>query len=504
MAVKHFRLNVLVSVATTLLIIIPTYNCQIIIPTTSGLVSGKTITTNSVNVVAYLGIPYARPPINQLRFKPPVPVSPWNGVLNATQYQYSCPQRMPLFLLDPKSRSGQINEDCLYLNIFTTTPSKAGNMSVLVDIHGGAFYSGTGARGYGQMFAAHEGVVVVTINYRLGVLGFMSSGESDINQRAIQANLGLQDQSLALKWIYDNIENFGGNPDLVTIAGNSAGGLSVAYHLVMPTSKGLFRGAIMQSAPFGVIPSYLQAALTLPPTLPLAGFAFQRFSAAANCSSNTSSEITTCLQALPLDRIMKVQNALQQLLPILTSPVPDGSTISEPLYTAIPAGRFHKVPVITGTTLNDGYFFLTFINDVANGISRQRYLSLVHDVFRTASQRIKLSIEYQYTNWSNINSPLSNRDQYGELATYYVFAVPNQYFTDQFSRYVPTYTYVFAHRTNDTWEPHFVKISHAMEIPYVLGIPLDKPPIYPTSFTTQEVELSRDIMSYWGNFVRNG
>ena len=503
MAIKYFGLNVLASIAI-ISILFPSYHGQLIISTTSGSVEGKAITTSGINSYAYLGIPYAQPPINQLRFKPPVPVTSWNGVLNATQYQYSCPQPTPIFLSNPSSQSSQIDEDCLYLNIFTTNPSKAANMSVMVYIHGGGFEAGSAARNQIRTISANEGIVAVAMNYRLGVLGFMSSGESDINQRTIQANLGLQDQNLAIKWIRDNIENFGGNPNQITLVGQSAGGLSIAYHLVMPSSKGLFRGAIIQSAPYGVIPSYLQSALTLPPTLAFARLSFQRFSAAANCSRSTSSEILKCLQTLPIPLIIKLQSSFRQLFPILIFPIPDGSTISEPLYTAIPAGRFHQVPIMTGTTLNDGFLGVLILGNATQGLSRQRFIAVIYTTFRTANQRVKLSVVHRYTNWSNVNSPISNRDQYADLATDYAFAMPNQYFTDQFSRFIPTYTYIFAHRTKSSWQPSFVKVNHGMELPYVFGVPLDNSSNYPASFTPQEVELSRQMMSYWGSFVRNG
>ena len=159
---------------------------------------------------------------------------------------------------------------------------------------------------------------------------------------------------------------------------------------------------------------------------------------------------------------------------------------------------------MTGTTLNDGYLGVLLLGNADNGISRQRFISLISNTLLTASQRVKLAVEYQYTNWSHVNSPVSNRDQFGNLATDYVFVMPNQYFTDQLSRFVPTYTYIFAHRTKVTWQPPFAKVTHTMEIPYMLGVPLDRPSFYPGLFTAQEVELSRHVLSYWGNFVRNG
>ncbi|EDV20443.1 uncharacterized protein TRIADDRAFT_2392, partial [Trichoplax adhaerens] len=479
-------------------------NAQLIIPTNYGFVTGTTIKTNSLTQFAYLGIPYAQPPINQLRFEPPVPVKSWKGVLNVTQYQSSCPQRLPIRFTDSKSPSSQINEDCLYLNIFTSNPSNVANMSVLVYIHGGGYVLGSGSQWQGQILAAHENIVVVTINYRVGVLGFMTSGEEDSARRAIQANLGLLDQSLALQWVKDNIENFGGNPDFITIAGNSAGGLSAMYHLVMPSSKGLFRGAILQSGPYGTIPSYIKSGTSMPDTLARAKISFQQFSSLANCTKNTTSKIVECLKTLSVQQLLNIQSTLRPRNRILTSPVADGNNVQEALHTAIPAGRFHKVNIMLGTTLNDGYFRLPSMPNAVTGIPRQNFISTTNNSFPFASQRVKLSIQYRYTNWSNANSPISNRDQYGELFNDFVFAIPNIYYADQLSRFVPTYKYIFAHRTSGTWQPSYVKVAHTMEIPYMLGYPLDKPSEYPSTFNAEEVTLCRHVLSYWGSFIREG
>ncbi|EDV18683.1 uncharacterized protein TRIADDRAFT_34819, partial [Trichoplax adhaerens] len=392
-----------------------------------------------------------------------------------------------------------ISEDCLYLNIFTSNPSNTGNMSVLVFIHGGGYTSGSGARWHGQILAAHEDIVVITINYRLGVLGFMSS--------AIQANLGLLDQSLALQWVKDNIENFGGNPQHITIAGNSAGASSAMYHMVMPSSKGLFRGAIFQSGPYGAIPSFIKSRTSLPITLKDAEISFKRFSSAANCTKSTASETVNCLQVLTIQQLVNLQYSLQSNYPALISPFADGSNVQEVLYTAIPAGRFHKANVMMGTTLNDGYFGLILLPNsvnVAKGISRQDFMSITSNAFPFANQGVKLSIQYQYTNWSNFNSPISNRDQYGEIINDFIFALPNEYYADQFSRYIPTYSYIFAHRTSGTFRPTYLKVVHSMEMPYAFSYAIDRPADYSTTFNAEEKDLCKYIMSYWGSFIRNG
>jgi len=193
-------------------------------------------------VHAFLGIPYAAPPFGDRRFRPPAPHEPWDGVFQATQYGATVPKGPyppPYDRLLPEPAIP--GEDCLNLNVWTPDPSAGASLPVLVWIHGGAFVNGSGAvpQYAGDAFA-RDGVVCVTINYRLGVDGFLYLGDG-------VANCGLQDQLAALEWVQTNIAAFGGDPAKVTIAGESAGGMSVLTLLSMPRARGLFRGAVSQS-----------------------------------------------------------------------------------------------------------------------------------------------------------------------------------------------------------------------------------------------------------------
>ncbi|XP_049861708.1 acetylcholinesterase-like, partial [Schistocerca gregaria] len=174
---------------------------------------------------AFLGIPYAEPPTGELRFQAPRPAAAWEGVLNATQYGSDCVQS-----------TGTGYEDCLYLNVYVPgTPAEAAALPVLFWIHGGEFGSGSGSdQQYGPHFIVSYGVILVTTNYRLGPLGFLSTGDE-----VVPGNAGLKDQQLALTWVQRNIANFGGDPDLVTPFGQSAGGMAVSFHLVSPLSAGV-------------------------------------------------------------------------------------------------------------------------------------------------------------------------------------------------------------------------------------------------------------------------
>ncbi|KAL1506431.1 hypothetical protein ABEB36_005802 [Hypothenemus hampei] len=218
-----------------------TASLAIIIDTPNGKIQGITNTTLSSTVYhSFLSVRYALAPTGKLRFKDPQPIVPWTNVYDATYEKNICYQIA--------TNSDRESEDCLFLNIFTpkdlTDSSFQSNLSVMVWIHGGGFVSGSGyiSSGFGPKFFMDANVILVTFNYRLGVFGFLSSGDA-----VIPGNFGLKDQTMALKWLQDNIKYFGGDPKKVTIFGQSSGGSSVGYHLLSRLSKDLFRAAILQS-----------------------------------------------------------------------------------------------------------------------------------------------------------------------------------------------------------------------------------------------------------------
>ncbi|KAJ2951268.1 hypothetical protein O0L34_g5669 [Tuta absoluta] len=212
---------------------------QNIVTVSEGILQGQ-LTPNDFgdSFYSFKGIPYAEPPIGDLRFQPPQPAQPWDGIRNASEfgpinYQYDISMKTP--------PSG--SEDCLYLNVYTPKLSISALLPVMVWIHGGGFVFGSGNDAiYGPEFLVRQGVILVTFNYRLGVLGFLSLDTADV-----PGNAGLKDQVAALRWIKKNIRNFGGDPENITIFGESAGAVSVSLHLLSPMSKGLFNRAIVQS-----------------------------------------------------------------------------------------------------------------------------------------------------------------------------------------------------------------------------------------------------------------
>lgn len=205
-----------------------------IVQTNYGRVEGTTMTSRlDASFHAFLKIPFAAPPIGELRFEPPRAIEPWNYVLNATEYGPMCVQRS----LRP---SFEISEDCLHLNVYTKSLTDL--KPVIVFIHGGGFTIGTGRDQGGPQNLMDRDVVLVTFNYRLGALGFLATGTVES-----PGNVGLKDQAMALRWVWDNIESFGGDRTKITISGNSAGSFSAVVHMISPMSTGLFSSVIAMS-----------------------------------------------------------------------------------------------------------------------------------------------------------------------------------------------------------------------------------------------------------------
>ncbi|XP_071451495.1 juvenile hormone esterase-like [Hetaerina americana] len=320
-----------------------------VVQTPLGAVRGTTMTSRSGRTIyAFRGMRYSKPPVGEFRFKPPVPVTdPWGGILNATEDAASCPQASD-FLSGPKS------EDCLFLNVYSPKlPDTENNhlYPVIFFIHHGGWFDLSGQSSLlGPRYLLDEDIVLVTINYRLGVLGFLSTGDSEV-----PGNNGLKDQLLALKWVRDNIASFGGNPDLVTLYGYSAGAVSVQYHMASPRSAGLFHRAISSS---GSILS--RWSITRNPMNQV-----RRQAKFLNCPHDekaTPKEVVDCLRGKDAEEVAKSYFNLAewQMDPgIFFAPVieAEGSS-AQPFLTDDPesifrSGKFAQVPWITGTTDNE-------------------------------------------------------------------------------------------------------------------------------------------------------
>ncbi|XP_060525637.1 carboxylic ester hydrolase-like [Cylas formicarius] len=310
----------------------------------------KLQTDNGKTYYAFLGLPYAAPPLGNLRFQAPVNPEHWKGVRDATKKGDAC---LAIFDFTPPSYSDKLSEDCLKINVFTPSFNNTQKFPVMFWIHGGGFVGGSG-NFYGPDFLIEEDVVVVTFNYRLGAFGFLSTGDD-----VVLGNAGLKDQLLALNWTNRNIGLFGGDPDKITIFGESAGGRSVGHHITNKKSKGLFRAAICQS---GCSLLGLHEVKPKEIALDLA----QRLD--SELPRNISSvDLLNFLQNQSADAILSKSidmNPMTYLfVPIMEVDHVD-SFITELNYNLVETGNVSRVPLILGTVSEECLGFIGDLNNI--------------------------------------------------------------------------------------------------------------------------------------------
>ncbi|XP_029336735.1 acylcarnitine hydrolase-like isoform X3 [Mus caroli] len=406
-------------------------------------------------VHAFLGIPFAKPPVGPLRFAPPEAPEPWSGVRDGTAHPAMCLQNLDAMKeIKLKLPPVSMSEDCLYLSIYTPARAHEGsNLPVMVWIHGGGLVAGMASMYDGSLLAAIEDLVVVTIQYRLGVLGFLSTGD----QHA-RGNWGFLDQVAALRWVQQNIAHFGGNPDRVTIFGESAGGSSVSSHVVSHMSKGLFHGAIMESG-VALIP-YLIA--------------------------DTSEMFSTDVQMIPA--------------------VVDGEFFPRHPKELLASEDFHPVPSIIGVNNDEFGWTIPVVMGSAQTIKEINRENLQAVLKNTTAQLMLptecgdlLMEEYM----GDTDDPQILQAQFREMMEDFLFVIPALQVAHFQRSHASVYFYEFQCQIaslKDFRPPH-VKADHADEIPFVFGyfswdMKLD--------FTEEEELLSRRMMKYWANFARHG
>jgi para-nitrobenzyl esterase len=307
---------------------------QPVATTENGSVSGY----KSGDISIYKGIPFAAPPVGDLRWKAPQPVKNWAGVLKCEKFSASPMQRNPVpfmmwteeFITPP----GNLSEDCLYLNIWSPAKTPKDKLPVFVWIYGGGFSSGSAAcTVYDGEEMSKKGIIFVSINYRVGVLGFLVHPElNNESENKVSGNYGLLDQVAALKWINRNIEAFGGDPQKVTIAGQSAGSMSVCSLVASPLTKGLFRGAIAQSG--GILTNFMNRNFA---DAEKAGLSFMEKMKASDISD---------LRKKSAEELFAAGGNF--------SPVSDGYMIPKDVFGAFRSGQFNDVAMMAGWVMGDG------------------------------------------------------------------------------------------------------------------------------------------------------
>lgn len=511
---KVSSIYVLTSLVYVLSSLPPAVTQSLIVETDKGMVKGQRIQVHhGKQVDVFYGIPYAKKPIGRYRFRHPQPNDPWHGVLNATTRPSACMQGYDT-VFPPDFRGSNVwnpntvpNEDCLYVNVWRPTgKGSREHKAVMVWIYGGSFLSGSSALDLydGKFLAADNDVVVVSMQYRVGSLGFLSFDHLDA-----PGNAGVMDQTMALDWVQRNIHKFGGSTYNITLFGESSGAASIGLHLLSPISRGKFDRAILQSAG---------------PTAPWATLTQQEatrrsrvFAGAMNCTRNTVPEMIICLRDRTAEDFHTKEydpDIVRGISQFPFVPVIDGVFLTESPETSLRRHNFKKIPIMVGSNSNEGTWILPYHNldlfslEQESRLQRRSFVLSIDEMFDHYPQypkRInsfgKEAILFQYTPWKDPTSKSMNRDRIEQAVGDRNFVCPvvelaQAYATANLS----VYYYEFAHRSTIHSWPDWMGVMHGDEIFFMFGEPLKNS----KNYSHLEKRLARRMMKYWANFAKTG
>ncbi len=443
-----------------------------IVQTATGAVRGVVAADHRT----FAGIPYAAPPVGPLRWQAPAPAAHWPGVRDATRPGLRCIQNVRS---DPEF-GRHASEDCLTLNVWTPAPSNS-LKPVMVWIHGGAFINGSSGAYDSRWLAARGDIVVVTINYRLGTMGFLA--HPGLGPPGTVGNYGLQDQQAALRWVRDNIANFGGDPQKVTIAGESAGGMSVCDHLVAPGSAGLFRAAIIESGP-------CQAQVALPS----AEKSSLDYAAQVGCGAAASA--VQCLRTLPPERLQDFPWYYRIGRDSLSGPVTGSAALPIDPVAAFDRHDSARVPVLIGSNHDEFTLFVAMQYLTGSRYNAASYPQLLTETFGALAAPV--AQHYPLDVYHGDVYPA-----YSAAVTDGVFACTTRRMADSLAAVQPVYNYEFNDADPPAPDPFHtlpfrIGASHSLELRYLFDIG-GAPALNPA----QEV-LSDQMIDYWSSFVKTG
>jgi para-nitrobenzyl esterase len=408
---------------------------ELIVETAYGVVKG----IRSGNISIWKGIPYAMPPVGSLRFQAPQKLEAWDGIREATQFGPVSSQPSADIMNFLGNQVENPSEDCLYLNIWSPGADEK-RRPVMVWIHGGAFISGSGSsKSYdGASFAEQGDVVVVTINYRLGIFGFLHLAEIGGSEYSASGNCGILDQIAALQWVKENIALFGGDPNQVTVFGESAGAMSIGTLLALPSAKGLFHRAILQSGAARNVTDSSKATKAAAKLLDYLGIQQDE------------------LQKLEAVTTEKLVEASDTLPPMTLIPVVDGVTLPDQPENILAEGFAKDIPILIGTN-KDEYRLFTAFDPIWKSEDKNVIVSLFEKTF--GSHWTELSQQFP-------EEEELTQDLYDLLMTRFVFTSPAINLAEcQLTSKAPVWMYQF------NWETPILngilKSCHALEIPFV-------------------------------------
>ncbi len=442
-----------------------------------------------VNGVAeFLGIPYAAPPVGNLRWRPPQPHQPWSQVLDATNFGPICMQTSS----NPYSGPANMNEDCLFLNIFTPEINAGTNekLPVIVYIHGGGNSSGESTGYDGSKLASQGRTVVVTLNYRLGLLGDMANPAIDAEGHPF-GNYDVLDQQAALKWVRKNIKFFGGDRNNITLGGQSGGSADAEANVMSPLAAGLFQRAIFESHVYEPTP------------LSAAEAQGAAFAVAAGCGAGASSAVAACLRALPASQIFALDSG-----PYHSEIIGDGQVIPNASFrTLIQQGQFNHMPIISGTVEDEETFSLAgteYSENPQHPFTAADYQAMVNSYGSSsypAGTAAKVQAIYPLGNYP---TPALAMDAIGTDPWSCKQRGINSLLADQ----VPVYAYEFDDRTAPSYYPTMPGLQllayHTADIQYLFPLYHGSPLGIVHELNRKQEKLSDEMVAAWTNFAWTG
>lgn len=466
-------------IAATAILLVPMLGLgpsRPIVVTAEGAIAG----VHRDGVSEFFGIPYAAPPIGSLRWQPPQPHAKWAGIREATSFVGGCVQNQPGLFAHPS-----LTEDCLYLNVYTpdtyaSTPND--RRGVLVWLPGGAMTAGESDDYDGSRLATVGDAVVVTVNFRVGYLGFFAQSQLDAEGHTF-GNYGTMDEQMALRWVQRNIAKFGGDPTRVTIFGQSGGATAVMVNLVSPLSKGLFQRIINESGTH----------ITGTP-LPAAEGRGSAIVTKAGCRA--AADVMACMRALTPLQILDLGPPPPNYFVI------DGTVVTEDPFESFRTGRFHHVPIMTGLVADEQAFFMP---EIAGGppvpsakpLTAEGYA----DYVRTYGDDNVAALTAAYPLSAFASPSLAEI----ALAEGNKACIARQ-FDRWWSQYVPVYAYMFDDETAPSYYPpvsYPTRAFHTSELEYIF-------PLFhggqgrPHALNAVQTKLANQMALYWGTFARNG